>query len=201
MIIVGITGGIGSGKSVVCNMLRIFGVPVYDADSEARKHYERHPELIEKVRKEISPDVFDKSGKIDRRKLAELIFTDTDKLEKLNKLVHPLVRKDFEEWVKTKNGSAYVVKEAAILFESGAHKDCDKIITIISPNEIRIQRVRDRDRKTKQEVEEIIANQWDDEKKISKSDYTILNDEKEMVLPQVIAIHEELVRMGVVLGV
>lgn len=194
MKVVGITGGIGSGKSVVCTIFRQLGVPVYDADAEAKLLYDKYPELRAAVKKQIAEDVFDSSGKLDRKKLSEIVFKDTEKLKALNALVHPLVRSDFQSWVKKQENVPYVIKEAAILFESGANADCDKIITVVSPRELRIQRVRERDRKSKAEVEVIIDKQSSDQEKTDKSDFIISNDEKELVIPQVLTIHDTLIR-------
>lgn len=194
MKVIGITGGIGSGKSVVCNIFRQFGIPVYDADTEAKSLYEKYPELCEAVRKQISENAFDQTGKLDRKKLSEIIFQNPEKLKILNGLIHPLVKIDFLEWNKKFPESAYVIKEAAILFESGADSDCDKIITVVAPVELRIQRVRERDRKTKIEIESIMERQSGDEEKIHRSDFVIRNDEKELILPQVLAIHEALLK-------
>ncbi len=194
MKIIGITGGIGSGKSVICSVFKALGVPVYDADQEAKKLYDNYPELVEKIRSEISEDVFDKNGKLDKKRLAELVFSDPEKLKSLNSMVHPVVRKDFQKWCQTHDKHSYVVKEAAILFESGAHKDCDHIISVVSPVELRIQRVRERDRKSRVDVENIIENQWSDEERNKKSDFILTNDEQELLIPQVLAIHDKLIK-------
>lgn len=192
MKVVGITGGIGSGKSVVSMVFRQLGIPVYDSDAEAKLLYDKFPELRDAVRKQIAEEAFDSNGKLDRKKLAEIVFQFPEKLEILNQLVHPLVKKDFQNWVQKHPEAAYVVKEAAILFESGAYSDCDKVITVVAPRELRIQRVRERDRKTKSEIEAIMHRQSNDEEKIKRSDFVIQNDEKELILPQVLAIHESL---------
>lgn len=192
MKVVGITGGIGSGKSVVSMVFRQLGIPVYDSDAEAKLLYDKFPELRDAVRKQIAEEAFDSNGKLDRKKLAEIVFQFPEKLEILNQLVHPLVKKDFQNWVQKHPEAAYVVKEAAILFESGAYSDCDKVITVVAPRELRIQRVRERDRKTKSEIEAIMDRQSNDEEKIKRSDFVIQNDEKELILPQVLAIHESL---------
>ncbi len=194
MKIVGITGGIGSGKSVVCSIFSVLGVPVYHADDEARKIYEKYPELIERIGTEISRDVLDKNGRIDKKKLAEVIFNDASKLKALNAMIHPLVRKDFQKWCKLHPDSPYVLKEAAILFESGASRDCDHIITVTSPVELRIQRVKERDKRSRAEIERIMENQWTDEQRLKKSDFTLVNDESKMLIPQVLDIHEQLRR-------
>jgi len=194
MKIVGITGGIGSGKSVVCSIFRALGIPVYNADEEAKKIYEKYPQLSEKIGTEISPDVLDKYGKIDKKKLADVIFSDDSKLRVLNAMVHPLVRKDFQKWCKLHADFPYVLKEAAILFESGAFRECDHVITVISPVELRIQRVKERDKKSRTEIDRIIANQWTDDQRLKKSDYILVNDESKMLIPQVLEIHEQLKR-------
>lgn len=194
MKVIGVTGGIGSGKSVVCTVFQALGVPVYNADEEAKKLYEKYPELIDKIKSEISDAVFDRNGKIDRKKLAEIIFADAAKLKLLNGLIHPIVRKDFQKWCSMYAEKSFVIKEAAILFESGAAKDCDLIITVVSPMDLRIQRVRERDRKSKSEVERIIENQLSDEERIKKSDLVIQNDEQEMIIPQVLQIYDQLMK-------
>ena len=192
MKVVGITGGIGSGKSIVSMVFRQLGIPVYDSDAEAKLLYDKFPELRDAVRKQIAEEAFDSNGKLDRKKLAEIVFQFPEKLEILNQLVHPLVKKDFQNWVQKHPEAAYVVKEAAILFESGAYSDCYKVITVVAPPELRVQRVRERDRKTKAEIEAIMDRQSGDEEKIKRSDFVIQNDEKELILPQVLAIHESL---------
>lgn len=194
MKVVGITGGIGSGKSVVSMIFRQLGIPVYDSDAEAKLLYDKFPELRNAVRVQISEDAFDANGKLDRKKLAEIVFQFPEKLEILNQLVHPLVKKDFQDWVQKNQEAAYLVKEAAILFESGAYYDCDKVITVVAPRDLRVQRVRERDRKTKAEIEAIMDRQSGDEEKIKRSDFVIQNDEKELILPQVLAIHESLIK-------
>lgn len=194
MKVVGITGGIGSGKSVVSMIFRQLGIPVYDSDAEAKLLYDKFPELRNAVRVQISEDAFDANGKLDRKKLAEIVFQFPEKLEILNQLVHPLVKKDFQDWVQKNQEAAYLVKEAAILFESGAYSDCDKVITVVAPRDLRVQRVRERDRKTKAEIEAIMDRQSGDEEKIKRSDFVIQNDEKELILPQVLAIHESLIK-------
>jgi dephospho-CoA kinase len=192
MIIVGITGGIGSGKSVVCRIFRQLGIPVYDADSAARDLYDRHPELVARITQEFGQDVVDAKGRIDRKKLAGIIFQDAEKLKLLNKLVHPMVRKDFKEWLSTHLSAPYVMKEAAILFESGTHKDCDYVVTVVAPQELRIQRVRNRDQRQVADIRKVMESQWTDEEKTRRSQFIIQNDENDTVLPQVLQIHEKL---------
>lgn len=189
MKVVGITGGIGSGKSIICRIFKSLGVPVYNADESVHSLYERHPEITKRIGKEISENALDKNGKINRKNLAEIVFSNPDKLKILNGIVHPAVKEDFENWLSNHKNFSYVLKEAAILFESGAYKACDKIITVTSPIELRISRVRERDHKSRAETEQIISKQLDDAERIKKSDFIIVNDETQLILPQVLKIH------------
>ena len=141
MIIVGITGGIGSGKSIVCTIFNKLGIPVYNADESAKNAYEKYPELISRIRDEISAEAIDKNGKVIRKVLAEIIFADQSKLDLLNAMVHPVVAFDFENWMETHRGFPYIIKEAAILFESNTAQQCNKIITVVSPLELRVSRL------------------------------------------------------------
>ena len=192
MMIIGITGGIGSGKSIVCNIFRQIGIAVYDADTAAKKLYNTQPEIINSIKKEFTEDVFDKKGKIDKQKLALLVFGDESALKNLNRIVHPFVKRHFEEWVASQT-AIYILKEAAILFESGSDKGCDKIITVTAPVDLRIQRTMLRDRRSKAEVEQIVSKQWNDEEKIKHSDFVITNDDQQMIIPQVLEIHSKLI--------
>lgn len=194
MTVVGITGGIGSGKSVVCEVFRRLGIPVYQADAEAKKLYEL-PEVMEDVKKKFGPGYFHSSGELNRKKFAVLVFNDEASLEKINSIIHPFVKKNFREWKKRHSGSPYVLKEAAILFESGTDKGCDKIITVTAPVALRIERVMNRDERSRAEIEQIIFRQWPDEEKIKRSDFVIVNDESRLVLPQVLKVHESLLKL------
>ena len=194
MKIIGITGGIGSGKTIVCQVFNKLGIPVYDADKFVHNIYEKYPEVSEKIIKEISDDVVDKNGKINRKKLGEIFFNDADKLKILNSIVHPLVKTNFNKWVHDNSGYPYVLKEAAILFESGASENCFKVITVFSPMELRFSRIRERDHKSRTEAEFIIDRQINDEERIKKSDYVIYNDEKQLLIPQILKIHSSLIK-------
>lgn len=171
--IIGLTGGIGSGKTLVAKYIESFGVPVYIADDEARKIMETD-EVLDLLRNEFGTEVID-NNTLNREKLAQIVFNNSVKLEKLNTIVHPLVKKHFESWLEMNKNSPFVVKEAAILFESGGNKYCDAIITVTSPLETRIQRVMDRDTIDRDSVVKRIESQWTDEQRISKSDFVIGN--------------------------
>jgi dephospho-CoA kinase len=190
MLVVGITGGIGSGKSIVCKVFEQLGIAVYNADKEARNLMSNDTALIKELKKQFGPDIFSLKEGLNRKKLAELVFNDKEQLMKLNAMVHPHVKKHFHKWMKEYQDSKYLVKEAAILFESGADEDCNLIITVVAPRELRIQRVMERDDVTKEKVRAIIDNQWSSTDKIKKSDYVIANDDHILVIPQVIELHE-----------
>lgn len=171
--IIGLTGGIGSGKSTIAGYFKQAGVPVYIADDEAKKLMDS-PEMVSKIQS-VFEEKISENGKLDKKKMADIVFSDPEQLEKLNNIVHPEVRNHFTEWVKVHHDHPFVIKEAAILFESGSYKDCDKIILVTAPKEIRIQRVMNRDKVSEKQVLERIAHQWSDEKKIPLSDYIIHN--------------------------
>lgn len=176
--IIGLTGGIGSGKSTIAKYFESKGIPVYIADIEAKKIMESDS-VIGKVVDAFGMDVLE-NEKINRSKLSAVVFNNPEKLAQLNAIIHPEVKIHFLDWVKKHENFPIVIKEAAILFESGSYKDCDKIILVTAPKELRIQRVMQRDNVTKEAVEARMANQWEDEKKIKLSDFIIQNiDAKE----------------------
>ncbi|MFV8442361.1 dephospho-CoA kinase [Flavobacterium sp. LB2P44] len=181
--IIGLTGGIGSGKTTIAKYFKSFGIPIYIADDEARKIMES-PEIIDAIISAFGEAIFE-NGILNREKLAKIVFNDSDKLEKLNNIVHPAVKKHFEQWLLNHKNVPYIIYEAAILFESGGNKNCDLIITVTAPVETRIQRVIKRDKTTLELVLKKINAQWTDEKRISKSDFVIENIAKETAKLQV----------------
>ena len=173
MLSIGLTGGIGSGKTMVAEYIKSFGIPVYIADDEARKLMDRD-RVIQAISTAFGKDVLD-DGTLNRDKLAKIAFNNPEKLQKLNAIVHPEVKKHFDCWVEKHKQFPFVVKEAAILFESGSNKDCDAVITITAPLETRLQRVMERDQTDRESVLKRIQNQWTDEQRIEKSNYVIHN--------------------------
>jgi len=171
--IIGLTGGIGSGKTTVAKLFMDSGIPVYIADDEAKKLTDL-PEIIEQIKNVFGPTVFE-NGKINRQKLAVIVFNEPALLKKLNAIIHPAVKKHFENWVSSRHETPFVIKETAILFESGSYTDCDLIITVTAPLEIRLQRVLERDQTTRENILKRIQNQWTDEARISKSNFIIEN--------------------------
>jgi dephospho-CoA kinase len=171
--IIGLTGGIGSGKTTVANHFRKANVPVYIADDEARK-ITQSPEILGEIKNTFGDSIFDNSI-LNREKLSQIVFNNPDKLALLNAIIHPAVRKHFQDWVTMHQEAPFVIYEAAILFESGNYKNCDFIITVTAPVEVRIQRVIQRDKTTREQVVSRINAQWNDEQRISKSDFVLEN--------------------------
>jgi dephospho-CoA kinase len=171
--IVGLTGGIGSGKSTVASFFRKAGIPVYIADEAARKLMDS-PQILALIRQSFGDAVF-AGDTLDRNALASIVFGDPDKLRTLNQIVHPAVARHFADWVASHENAPLVIKEAAVLFESGSYKDCDSIITVTAPVETRIERVMKRDGASRESVLKRVENQWDDAKKIALSDFVIHN--------------------------
>ena len=189
----GVTGGIGSGKTTVCRVFAVLGIPVFSADAEAKRIQESDRKLQKEINMLAGKDLFT-SGKLDRSELARLIFNDKDLLEKVNSVVHPAVFKYFREWAAGQD-SPYSVMEAAILFESGASRMMDRIVTVVTPIEERIERLISGNKFTREQIIGRIKNQIDDESRITKSDYVIFNSENDMIIPAVLGIHEEMLRL------
>jgi len=191
---IGLTGGIGSGKTTVAKIFELLSVPVYYADEASRRLYHTNKELMSALKKHFGEDVYT-NDQLNRSKLAAIVFNDPAKLELLNSLVHPLTIKDAEEWMQTQN-VPYIIKEAALLFEAGSAKGLDFVIGVSAPEKLRIQRVMDRDGIKKEEVLTRINRQMDDKTKMSLCDFVIKNDEEELVIPKVLALHEKFMEMS-----
>lgn len=193
MIKVGITGGIGSGKSIVCEIFSRLGIPVYNADMRAKYLMQNSSRIRQQLTEKFGPDVF-KNNLLNRKFLAEIIFNDQEALTFVNSIVHPEVAFDFEHWSRNYTKLSYTIEEAALLFESGAFQKMDKIITVYAPISIRLKRVMDRDKVTREQVISRMENQMTEEEKINRSHYIIYNDEKNSVLDQVLTLHSLLNR-------
>lgn len=190
--LVGITGGIGSGKSTACRIFSILGVPIYYADDRAKWLMANDEELKAGIISNFGTESYSPDGSLNRAYLASVVFADENKNAVINSLVHPAVKKDFENWASDQK-TAYVLKEAALLFETGSYQDLDKIINVSAPLKTRITRVLMRDRhRSEQQVNEIIDKQWSDEEKNQKADYVIKNNENKLLIPQVLEIHKKL---------
>jgi dephospho-CoA kinase len=172
MKIIGITGGIGSGKTTITKYIETLGYPVYIADDEAKKLLDT-PEVVNEIRNAFGEEII-KNNLVDKKKLATFVFGNENKLKQLNEIVHPKVRKNFTNWLKQCD-KPFVVKEAAILFESGAYKDCDFTILVTAPEDVRVERVIKRDNTNKEDVIKRIRSQWSDEDKAKLADFVIKN--------------------------
>ena len=188
---IGITGGIGSGKTLICKIFHSLGIPIYDADSRAKILMTTDGILVEQIKKEFGMLSYNEDGSLNRKYLGQIAFDQKLKLEKLNQLVHPRVAKDYEEWVITHQHSPHVIKEAALLFESGSYKGLDKIVVVSASEQIRMKRVLQRDtHRTEKDVENIFGNQLPENEKLKRADFVIINDETRLVIPQVLELHE-----------
>ena len=173
--IIGLTGGIGSGKTTLATYLKSLGIPVFIADDEAKKLMQS-PEVVAEIQTIFGTTIFE-NGILNRQQLAAIVFSNPEKLSQLNAIIHPAVKKQFGFWLDQYQSEPFVVYEAAILFESGSYKNCDSIITITAPLEDRIARVMQRDNSTREQVLHRINAQWTDEQRIAKSDFVIENSD------------------------
>jgi dephospho-CoA kinase len=194
ILLIGITGGIGSGKSTVAKIFNILGIPVYSADDRAKWLMSNDADLKDQIIVNFGKESYFEDGSLNRSYLASRVFNDEEKISIINSLVHPSVKKDFEKWVLNQN-SPYILKEAALLFESGSYKDLDKVINVSAPLKIRINRVLLRDpQRSENQINDIINKQLPDEEKNLKADFVIKNSDNRLLIPQVMQIHHELLQ-------
>ncbi|MEO5570292.1 MAG: dephospho-CoA kinase [Bacteroidia bacterium] len=189
MLKIGITGGIGSGKSIVCKIFSQLLIPVYVADEAAKKLMITDPELISNLEKEFGEKIYYSKNELNKKKLADIVFNNPEALKKVNSLVHPAVRKDFDKWAEEHYSAPYVIEEAAILFESGAYNNMDYVITVIAPEEVRLKRVMLRDNVSEGYVKDIAKNQMSEEEKKQLADFVVVNDTEQFLIPQVLDLH------------
>jgi dephospho-CoA kinase len=191
---IGLTGGIGSGKSTVAKMFELLNVPVYYADAASKRLYHTDKVLMANLKKHFGEDIYT-NERLNRTKLAAIVFNDKNKLELLNSLVHPPTIKDAEEWIKRQT-TPYVIKEAALLFESGSAAGLDYVIGVYAPTHIRIKRVMDRDGVTRDNVLNRMNKQIAESIKMRLCDFVIKNNEQELVIPQVLSLHQQFLQMA-----
>lgn len=192
----GITGGIGSGKTTVCKIFETLGIPVYYADERAKYLMSHDPKLIAGITELFGQEAFLEPQVLNRAHIAQIAFNDKEKLNQLNALVHPAVAQDGLNWQAAQQNVPYTLKEAALLFESGSYRTLDKIIVVAAPLELRIQRVMARDGAKREEVEARISKQMPEEVKVSLADFIVNNDGVNALIPQVMAIHAKLKLLG-----
>lgn len=193
MLKIGLTGGIGSGKTTVAKVFEVLGIPVYYADEAAKELMHTNELLKQQLIFHFGKETFFEDGQLNRKHLSSIVFNNKEKLELLNSLVHPATIADAKEWF-SKQQSPYVIKEAALLFESGTAEGLDYIIGVTAPTALRIKRVMDRDGVSPEDVKRRMTNQVDDIIKMKLCDFVLHNNEQELLLPQVLALHNELIK-------
>ncbi|PSR04734.1 MAG: dephospho-CoA kinase [Bacteroidetes bacterium SW_11_45_7] len=189
---VGITGGIGSGKTTVCRIFEALRIPVYYADDRAKKLMQEDDQLIRQVKEAFGEEMYDAHNRLQRQKLADIVFNDEAELKTLNSLVHPAVFRDGQKWAEKHQDVPYTLKEAALMFESGSYQWVDKMIVVTAPEETRIQRITERDGSTPEQVRARMAQQMPQEEKDEKADFLIHNDGTQLLIPQVLEIDGQL---------
>ena len=194
MLKIGITGGIGSGKSTVAKVFEVLGIPVFYADDAAKRLMNTDKDLKEKIQLQFGNEVY-KNGQLDKKYLADIVFTSPEKLALLNALVHPATLKDADAWMQ-KQITPYTLKEAALIFESGAQQNLDYVIGVTAPAPLRIQRTMNRDGITREAIIARMDKQMDETIKMKLCNFIIKNDEQEMLLPQVLALHKKLLMLA-----
>ncbi|RYY41185.1 MAG: dephospho-CoA kinase [Chitinophagaceae bacterium] len=194
MLKVGITGGIGSGKTTVAKVFGLLGIPVYDADAATKRLYDTHAGLKEALQRQFGASIY-KDGKLDRGALASIVFNDAEKLGQLNAIAHPPTIADATAWMEAQS-APYALKEAALLFETGSAAGLDYVIGVDAPVHIRLQRAMQRDAATREEVLARMKRQVDADMKMKLCDFVISNDEQQLVIPQVLALHEKLLALA-----
>ena len=195
MLKVGITGGIGSGKTTVCRVFEVLGIPVFYADDAAKSIMHTDARLREDIIKGFGKDSYTINGDLDRKYIAAIVFSNKEQLVKLNALIHPAVFRAFESWVGEQKDVPYVLKEAALLFESDAYKMCDQSILVKSPEALKFERIMVRDQITLEEVRLRMDRQFSDEKKEKMADHLITNNEQMLLIPQILALHKHFIQM------
>lgn len=190
MLKIGVTGGIGSGKSTVCNIFEQMGIPIFNADLQARDLMNTNTKLIQALKTTFGNDIYDSDEQLIRPKLAQIVFGDKAKVEKLNSLVHPAVKNEFKQWAKKQINCPYIIKEAALMFESESYKDLDYVITVSSPKNERLKRVVERDGIKRADVLKRMNNQFSERERIARADFVIKNDGKHPLIPQVMQLHQ-----------
>ncbi|HRN91091.1 MAG TPA: dephospho-CoA kinase [Ferruginibacter sp.] len=198
MLRVGITGGMGSGKSTVAKIFETLGVPVYYADQAAKKLMHTHPFLKEQIIGLFGPQAY-ADGVLQKKVIADAMFNDPEKVKAMNRLVHPITIQDAEQWMDQQR-SAYALKEAALIFESGSEKQLDAVIGVSSPLPLRLGRIQQRDGLSTDEIMNRMKHQMDETEKMKRCDYIIYNDEQQLLIPQVLHIHEQLLQRAALQG-
>lgn len=196
MIKIGITGGIGSGKTTVCRVFEILGIPVFYSDTVAREIMTSDPVLVQEMTAAFGTESYVPAGSLNTKYIAGIVFNDTTALNRLNSIVHPAVFRAFDAWLlKVPSHTPYVLKEAALLYESGSYKSCDRTVLVTAPQEIKLGRVMLRDQFSREQVQARMDKQMNDEEKIKLADAILVNDGIHPVIPQVIGLHRQFLQI------
>lgn len=196
MLKVGITGSIGSGKTTVCQIFSILGIPVYYADDRAKWLMNENPSIKKAIIDLLGQDAYSANQELNRSYVASKVFNDAEKLQALNQIVHPAVAEDGQSWQEEQKNTPYTLKEAALLFEAGSYKQLDKIICVVAEEDLRIKRVMSRDEVSAEEVKARMDKQWSQHKKMLESDFLIYNDGQHSLIKQVLHIHKRFLKLG-----
>ena len=192
MLKIGITGGIGVGKTIVCRLFEVLGIPVYDADTRAKWVMQYDPALKQELQTTFGEETYTSEGNLNRAYLASVVFNNHERLEKLNALVHPHVGLDFERWAAANADAPYLIKEAALMFESESWRQMDEIIVVTAPLDVRLKRLLKRDtHRTEADIKAIIGKQLSEEEKIARAQHVVYNDDQQLLIPQVLTLHEQ----------
>ena len=191
-LLVGLTGGIGVGKSFCAEIFKWLAVPIYNSDTEAKKIMVEDPEVKTAIIDLCGPKSYTDAGQLDRGHIASIIFSDNRKLAQINAIVHPAVGSHFRKWSTHHKDVRYVMQESALIFETGSYKNFDKVVVVDAPLEVRIQRTMSRDSSTQEQVSERISKQYDQKQKVELADFTIYNDGHQMIIPQILRVHSAL---------
>ena len=189
--IVGLTGGIGSGKTIVSQLFKTLGCVIYNSDNRAKDLY-FNSEVKQQVISLLGQEVYTNNGELNKVSISQIVFSDDNKLKQLNAIIHPAVKKDFDLFVKSYPSNTLIIKESALLFEENLYLNCDATILVTAPIELKIERIIKRNSLSKTEIEKRMLTQWADEQKIPLADFVIVNDEKQAIVPQVVAIFNKL---------
>ncbi|MBX0335111.1 dephospho-CoA kinase [Pontibacter sp. HSC-14F20] len=199
MLKIGITGGIGVGKTIVCRLFQVLGIPVYDADTRAKWVMQHDSALKQELQTAFGQETYTSEGQLDRTYLASVVFNNQERLDKLNALVHPHVGLDFERWAAANATAPYLIKEAALMFESESWRQMDEIIVVTAPLDVRLSRLLKRDpHRTEADIQAIISKQLSEEEKVARAQHIVYNDDQQLIIPQVLALHKQfLSRSGI----
>ncbi len=196
MLKIGVTGNIGSGKTTVCKLFELLGIPVFYADFHAKKVMTEDEVLVAAIRHNFGNEAYFADGNLNRKHISNIVFNQEEELKKLNALVHPAVFRAFDRWAEQYQHKKYVLKEAALLFESGSDQQCNKTIVVSAALDVRVKRVMQRDHLSEEEILRREKKQIPQPEKEAKADFVILNDAQTMVIPQVLQIHQQLLALA-----